>query len=225
MHCRYHDDLDSTNEEAKRLLATGDIAESTCIVARRQHQGRGTRGRSWVSPRDVGVYMSVVQKRSLRPARRTTILTLSAGVAAVDAIFKETGVRASLKPVNDLMVDGAKLGGILTESIIVGGEMQALITGIGVNVLQAPRDVGPDAPRPISLEDLGFRPRAPRDDINRLAEAIALSVDMWHAKVFDGAIEEVLTAWHSRAIPGAVLPEFDIAGGDGGLTDPMRSDG
>lgn len=169
------DSVDSTNELAKRMIREGRIRESCCVVAREQTAGRGSRGRSWVSPRDAGIYLTIVDlpssasarnsvsasapdtKGASRPRttsgsqreatgaspRNTTIFTLATGVACAEILRETTGLDVRLKPVNDLYLDGGKLGGILTEAIIQGDRLLALLTGIGINTHLAERNLAP----------------------------------------------------------------------------------
>ncbi len=195
----YHS-LDSTNEQAKRLLESGEIEDVAFITTREQLAGRGTRGRSWSSPKDAGLYLSVVHRRPFRPARETTQFTLSAGIACVDVLGDLANIEVGLKPVNDLYVDGRKLGGILTESIVVGDEMTALITGIGINIRTASREVEEGAVEPVCLEELGFVVEASPGVMDGLALEVAKRVDLWHRKVFEGRFEEIQDAWHLRAV-------------------------
>ena len=137
-----YDELDSTNEEAKRLLADGRITRPCLLRAESQTAGKGTHGRRWFSPPGAGLYCSVVhpfpgetltgQAQGKIPL--TPLFTLAAGVACAETIQELTGLGIQLKPINDLYVDGRKLGGILTESLISENHCRALITGIGINV-------------------------------------------------------------------------------------------
>lgn len=140
------DILDSTNDEARRLLAAGKIDEVAVISARGQNAGRGTRGRSWVSPAGAGLYLSYVcQNRKMPDASEalplTNAYTKAAGVVCVDAVREVAGVNLRIKPVNDLIWQGRKVGGILTEAFVVGDRLSALIIGIGINVYQAERPI------------------------------------------------------------------------------------
>lgn len=126
--------IDSTNNEAKRLLANG-LQELALIVSDEQSAGRGRRGRSFFSPSGTGVYMTLV----LRPhaqLQEATALTTAAAVAVTLAVEALTGKRVEIKWVNDVYLDGKKICGILTEAItdFESGEVQSVIVGIGVNL-------------------------------------------------------------------------------------------
>jgi BirA family biotin operon repressor/biotin-[acetyl-CoA-carboxylase] ligase len=137
-----YDSVDSTNEVAKRLICEPGFGGPACVIAREQTAGKGTRGRKWASPKDAGIYVSVIevpdrecggaglaQANSFEPAT----FTQAAGVACVECLRRHFGICVELKPINDLYVNGCKLGGILTEARIEGGKIAALITGIGIN--------------------------------------------------------------------------------------------
>ena len=139
-----YDKLDSTNEEAKRLLADGRITRPSLLRAESQTAGKGTQGRRWFSPPGAGLYCSVVHPfpgetltgHTQREIPLSPLFTLAAGVACAETIQELTGLGIQLKPINDLYVDGRKLGGILTESLISENHCKALITGIGINVFE-----------------------------------------------------------------------------------------
>jgi BirA family transcriptional regulator, biotin operon repressor / biotin---[acetyl-CoA-carboxylase] ligase len=125
------DSIDSTNLEAMRQARAG-APEGLCIVAREQTNGRGRLDRSWQSPRDAGLYFSII----LRPQFKMNawpLVTLMAALAVSDALMKACGLRADIKWPNDLCVNDRKLCGILAETVEteVG---QAAIVGIGINL-------------------------------------------------------------------------------------------
>src|SRR5258708_10466029 len=125
------DSIDSTNLEALRQARTG-APEGLCIVAREQTKGRGRLDRSWQSPKDAGLYCSVV----LRPTLETAVwplLTLMAALAVSDALMKACSLRADIKWPNDLCVNDRKLCGILAETVDTETGSAAIL-GIGINL-------------------------------------------------------------------------------------------
>lgn len=125
------DSLPSTNTEAARQVSLG-AHEGLCIVAREQTAGRGRRERAWVSPKDSGLYFSVV----LRPrtdARVWPLITLAAAVAARDALEEACALQADIKWPNDLLASGRKLCGILAETA-ESASGRAVVLGIGINL-------------------------------------------------------------------------------------------
>lgn len=129
-----------------RELAIGGAAEGTTVLADRQSGGRGRLGRSWFSPPGVNVYGSIVLRPAIA-APRVPQLTLVLGVAVADAVRAVTGIECGLKWPNDVIVDGRKAAGILTEMEAEGENVRHVIAGIGVNVNVAgfPPDLAPTA--------------------------------------------------------------------------------
>src|SRR5215471_8580552 len=105
--------VDSTNRVALDLGHAGE-PEGTVIIAEEQTAGRGRAGRSWHSERASGLYMTVLLRPKISPMQ-APLLTMMAGLSAQAAIQARTGLEVDLKWPNDLMLDGKKLGGILTE--------------------------------------------------------------------------------------------------------------
>ena len=146
----WFDTIDSTNTEAKKMARDG-APHGTILIADRQTGGRGRLGRSFSSPGGMGIYMSVI----LRPgcaAGELMHLTCAAGVAMCDAIDRLTGYRPGIKWINDLIANGKKLGGILTELSLVPGtdRVDFAIVGVGINCLQEKEDF------PVELQDIAI---------------------------------------------------------------------
>jgi BirA family biotin operon repressor/biotin-[acetyl-CoA-carboxylase] ligase len=120
--------LDSTNDEAKRLIKQGLGREGAVIIAQEQSAGRGKPGAVWLSPRG-GLYLSAILKPRLNPQDLAPITQLGAR-AVVKAIAEVAGRTAVIKKPNDVLIDGKKVCGILTERVASG----EVIVGIGVNV-------------------------------------------------------------------------------------------
>ncbi len=116
------------------MIDSGEIAGDACVIARGQTAGRGTNGRNWVSPRDAGIYMSVVLFDVAADGRSMPWITTACGVACAEVLRREFDIDVRVKPINDLMLNGGKLGGILTEASIESRAIRSLIVGIGVNL-------------------------------------------------------------------------------------------
>lgn len=132
--CEYHyfDTLESTNIQAAKLSREGH-PHGTLVVAETQSQGRGRLGRSWFSPFGENLYLSVVLKPSLTPAQ-APMISLVAGVAVAEATAELLSPGPILKWPNDLLWQGKKLSGILTEMEATQQVIGHVILGIGVNV-------------------------------------------------------------------------------------------
>ena len=138
------DVIDSTNTECKRRAMAG-APDGLVAVAEEQTGGKGRKGRSFLSPKGKGLYLSALLRPELSPAEVTDI-TAWVAVAVCDGIQASCGVRPRIKWTNDLVLNGKKLCGILTE-IALEGESHALdylVPGIGINVSQTPEDFGPE---------------------------------------------------------------------------------
>jgi BirA family biotin operon repressor/biotin-[acetyl-CoA-carboxylase] ligase len=129
-----YDSVDSTNDIAKGLVDQSG-KEGTVILADSQTQGKGRRGRTWHSEEKVGIYLSILLKPSLPPEEISQI-TLVAGVALAKTINEFSRARAYLKWPNDILLNGKKVAGILTENYQKNIH-SGVILGIGINVNHA----------------------------------------------------------------------------------------
>lgn len=124
--------LESTNMMAKEK-ATDGCREGTVIIADEQTAGKGRMGRGWVSPTGKGIWMSIILKPSINPAK-APLITSMAAVAVIRAIQSISGLHSTIKWPNDILIDGKKVCGILTE---MQGDMDSIhyvVVGIGLNV-------------------------------------------------------------------------------------------
>ena len=126
-----YQEIDSTNNEAWRLLDRGQASSNTAIIAKRQTKGKGQRGNVWHS--DLGgLFMSVILQPDDLAATDAHQITLCTawGIAKT---LNQTGANVKLKWLNDLLIDRRKLGGILTETRIESGQIRYAVVGIGIN--------------------------------------------------------------------------------------------
>jgi BirA family biotin operon repressor/biotin-[acetyl-CoA-carboxylase] ligase len=135
---RWDDVTTSTNRTAWDLAAGGAPAWSL-VGAGHQTRGRGRRGRSWVDRPDGAVLCSVVLRPHLAPDR-VGLVALAVGAAMAEAASAIGGREVRCKWPNDLLVEGAKIGGVLCESEVAGDRVRYVIAGVGVN-LEAPEGV------------------------------------------------------------------------------------
>jgi BirA family transcriptional regulator, biotin operon repressor / biotin---[acetyl-CoA-carboxylase] ligase len=126
--------IDSTNRIAMELGYAGE-PEGTLVLAEEQTAGRGRAGRSWHSERGTGLYFTLLLRPRLAPAQ-APLLTMLAGLSAHAAIQGLTGLTPGLKWPNDLLLNGKKVGGILTEMHAEPSVVRFVIVGIGINVNQ-----------------------------------------------------------------------------------------
>ena len=123
---------ESTNSAALQLDAQNG-PHGTVIIAEEQTAGRGRLGRNWYSEKSKGIYTSIILRPPLSPAA-APILTLLAGVAARHAVRSATGLEADIRWPNDLLVNGKKVCGILTEMKAEVDRLHMVVLGIGINV-------------------------------------------------------------------------------------------
>lgn len=125
------DEIDSTNNYAKKIACKEE--HGTVIIAERQTAGRGRRGREWVSPRNEGLWMSIILKPAI-PSSEASKLTQIAALSVCNAIRELCKCEALIKWPNDIVINGKKICGILTEMTGELGEMSFIIVGIGINI-------------------------------------------------------------------------------------------
>lgn len=123
--------VSSTQDVAKKR-ATEGAPEGTVIVAESQDHGRGRLGRRWISP-PGGLWLSVVLRPSINPPRLARVTVLAAVTLAL-SIREVTGTDAGIKWPNDILINGKKVAGILTEAAISHNRVEHVILGIGINV-------------------------------------------------------------------------------------------
>ena len=130
----YLEEIDSTNRYVKELGAAG-APEGTVVIANRQSAGRGRLGRSFFSPEEKGIYMSILLRPELE-LQRAALITSMAAVVVARAIERVSKLPAGIKWVNDVYLNKKKVCGILTESGIQPetGALDYVVLGIGVNV-------------------------------------------------------------------------------------------
>lgn len=128
----YYDSLDSTNTKAKELAEQGHPS-GTLVVAERQTVGKGRRGRGWESPPHTGIFMTMVLKPDINP-NNASMLTLVAALATARAITRVAGEPAQIKWPNDIVMNGKKIVGILTEMSAQFDYINHIVVGVGINV-------------------------------------------------------------------------------------------
>jgi len=165
----YRAEVGSTNVVAQEAARSG-APHGAVAVTDFQSSGRGRLGRGWTSEPGLDLTFSVVLRPELGP-QSVSRLTLAASVAVADTILTlgDLDGRVSVKWPNDVLVDGRKVCGILSEAALDMDRLHWVVVGVGLNVNGtpasgvAPRDLPPGAPSPISLREArgSFTPRTP----------------------------------------------------------------
>ncbi len=139
----YVSETGSTNDDLKAMAKQG-APHGTVLIAGRQTGGHGRLGRSFHSPENMGIYLSILLRPGCAPTELMH-LTCAAAVAMCDAVEDATGLRPGIKWTNDLVCGKQKLGGILTElGLNKKGMVDYIIVGIGINCLQQAEDFSED---------------------------------------------------------------------------------
>lgn len=132
------DEVDSTNNVAKSYAAQG-MPEGTIVVAESQIKGKGRLGRPWGSPKGQGIWVSIILRPNIPPTAAPQ-LTFVMAVAMIKALKKALNISAQIKWPNDIIFEGKKVAGILTELSAEIERVNYVIVGIGVNANQKPAD-------------------------------------------------------------------------------------
>lgn len=170
---QYYDSISSTNDVLKQIALQG-APHGTILIADRQTGGRGRLGRSFLSPANVGIYMSVLLRPECSPDALMH-LTCASAVAMCEAIRRSIGLQVGIKWTNDIVFEKKKLSGILTEmSLNQQGRIDYAVIGIGVNCCQKQADFPPE------IQGIaGSLAMAAQKSIDRNALAAAMTDCLW----------------------------------------------
>ena len=194
LEMEYKPSIDSTNQLAKKLAYHG-AADGTIVVAEEQTGGKGRLDRKFFSPRGKGIWFSVILRPNLLP-KDAPKCTLMAAVAVAEAM-KRFNLKAEIKWPNDIMHDGRKLVGILTEMTGEIGKISYIVIGVGINVnikrKEFPKDLRDVA---TSLSELTG------DEISRvkLFRAVLEEFDKLYCKINKSGFDEILKLWRKYNI-------------------------
>lgn len=186
LFCR---NADSTNTLALGLAETSP--EGLVVIADSQISGKGRLGRTWWSPPGKNLYLSILLKPRLEPSE-VTLITVMSAVACSRAIRRTTGLNATIKWPNDLLVSDKKIGGILTELKLLGKGIACAVVGIGINVNsgreQLPEDIRETATSVKIEKGSTVRREA-------FVAATLNEVDRWYALLKDGKRHVLIEEW------------------------------
>ncbi len=187
---RYLQRTGSTNDDARALAAAG-APHGSLVVAEEQTAGRGRHERQWVSPPGSGIYVTLLLRPGILPAEQIPLMTLIAGLAGVEAVGKAADEVPVIKWPNDLLLNGFKIAGILTEATL--GEVDPyVLVGMGMNV-NTPAEALP--PR------LLYPASSLREELGRSVSRAALLAawlerfEHWEACLAQGGRDRILQRW------------------------------
>ncbi len=213
----------STNDAARELALAG-ADHGTAVIAAEQTRGRGTKGRVWHSPPGLGLYASfILRGPAAGPVPFLHLLPLAAGLAASDAVLAAAGA-VRLKWPNDLVHDGKKLGGILSEGVSGGPAGDFAVVGVGINVGHDPQDFPADLrASSTSLRIIGGRAVTIESVFNGLCRAL----DCWYNALARGDKGSVIRTFEERlAFPaGRPIRVTTAAGTFTGICRGLDEDG
>ncbi|KXA88633.1 hypothetical protein AKJ39_02370 [candidate division MSBL1 archaeon SCGC-AAA259J03] len=183
----HYEEVKSTN---LKMREKSEEEEGLIILAERQTEGKGRLGRNWKSPKG-GIWMSVLLKPNIPPVE-TPLLTMISSTSVFESL-QEIGIEGSIKWPNDVLVDGEKICGILTEMDAEMGALNYVIIGIGLNVNfdknELP-DTGATTVQSILEEKV---------DRKALTGSIITNLDKWYRKLKKNSKEEILDSWRANS--------------------------
>ena len=198
-------EIDSTNNRLRQRALEGAPSGTVCL-AEMQHAGRGRRNRHWVSPFAANLYLSLLW-RSATAATELGGLSLAAGIAIIRTLESFGIDCAGLKWPNDVVVDGAKLAGILIDVVGESGGPCAVIIGIGINVAM-PAAAGMQIDREwTDLCHLTGKRRFPR---NQLAARILDNILAVMAEFERAALQPFLDEWRRHDVVHGRLVDLHL---------------
>lgn len=187
---RVFEQTTSTSDIVEKLARDG-VAEGVVVLAEAQVHGRGRLGRKWFSPARKGLWFSVLLRPALRP-QQTTQLTIAAATALVRAIKAQTGLVPEVKWPNDILINGKKVAGILTELNAELDRTKYVVLGIGIDVNLSTKEFPPDLRRlatSLRIETGQMIDRA------ELAVRLLRELDADYCKVCSGDFASVAEEW------------------------------
>lgn len=192
---KHYDVIDSTNKAAKLFYSEG-AADGAVVVSEEQSTGRGRLSRGWYSPAQKGIWFSVLLRPNILP-QEAPKCTLMAAVAIVKAIENITGIRAGIKWPNDILYEGKKLVGILTEMNAAMEGIHYIVIGMGINVNLTQEDT-PEELQSISTSLLQIGGKKV-SRLNLFAE-ILLQLEILYEDVLTNGFNNVFQQWRAYSI-------------------------
>lgn len=217
----YYDEVDSTNNVAKKLAAEG-CPHGLIVVAEAQIGGRGRLARGWFSPYGKGIWLSVVLRPSFSP-QEAPKCTMLAAVAVNRAIGNITGVKCGIKWPNDILYENRKVVGILTEMSAEMDAINYIVIGIGINVNTGLEEF------PAELAEIGTSLRAIGGQLvsrKELLAAILWELEKLYDEIAVGGFNPILAAWRTESITlGQHVDVFSSSQTFSGVALDIDSDG
>ena len=198
-----YDSLDSTNDAAFKLGKEG-IKEGACVFAEYQKKGRGRLGRHWESSKGKNVLLSVLLRPVLSPSDVSKI-TLAAALSVARAARSLTGADLGIKWPNDLLFEGKKVGGILTEMDAEADRVHFVVIGIGVNVNESNKDLPSEA---TSLKEIAGKALSRLD----FAKKLLIELEKDYSKFKSGSFDALAEEWENLSVTSGRRVTADVLG-------------
>jgi BirA family biotin operon repressor/biotin-[acetyl-CoA-carboxylase] ligase len=192
---RVFQETTSTNDVIERLARDG-VKEGAVVFAESQSKGRGRLGRKWLSPSNKGLWFSILLRPALLP-QEATQLTVASATALRRSVEKETGLKAGVKWPNDILVNGRKVAGILTEMSAELDRVKHVILGIGVDVNLNNSDFPADLRKSVTSLKIELGRPISRSE---LAVQVLRELDDDYARVCSGNFPSVADEWEEHCM-------------------------
>ena len=192
---RVFEETNSTNDIVEKLARDG-VKEGVVVFAEAQTRGRGRLGRKWLSPARRGLWFSVLLRPDLRP-QAATQLTVAAATALCRAIRAQTEQKPQVKWPNDILINGRKVAGVLTELAAEIDHVKHLILGIGVDVNLSASEFPVELKKVATSLKIESGRHLSRLD---LAAAILRELDADYQRIQLGRFAEVADEWEEQCI-------------------------
>ena len=184
----------STNELAKRIAE--DMEEGVVVAAEQQTRGKGRQQRKWFSPKNTGIWMSII----LRPSKhmdRLGLISLLSSISVCQAIENLLDLKPKVKWPNDILVNKKKICGILIETEFAGNNLNNLVVGIGLNVNQKIYDFPEEIQMAATSLHIESKTVIDRD---LLLIEILQCLDQQYSLFLDGKFSRIINSWTKRTI-------------------------
>jgi BirA family transcriptional regulator, biotin operon repressor / biotin---[acetyl-CoA-carboxylase] ligase len=216
----YLDTTDSTNKEAKKLADNGAV-EGTLVIAEEQTKGKGRLDRSWMSPPNENILMSLIFRPSLPPSGIFS-LTMITSIALVNAIKKTAGLKTKIKWPNDIYCSSKKLAGILTELNASREKINYAVIGIGLNV-----NLDPDRHEGIKKVATSlYKETWKIISRNKLLSSILKEIDRQYNLLKKGKINNIRKQWNKYSlVNGRLVIVFSGEYSEEGIAESISEDG
>ena len=202
----HYDEVTSTQDIAAEMARRG-AAEGTLVIAETQNDGRGRKGRHWISQKE-GIYLSLILRPNLLPSKVAQI-PLIAGVALTKAIREMVPLQPTIKWPNDILIGKKKVGGILTEMSSEIDGVNYVILGIGLNV---------NMPAPLLVEQAAFVPTSLIDESGaytsrvKLLQCFLYEFEIIYTKYLNFGFSSVIDEW--KALNNTIGSRVKVTDGE-----------